>query len=486
MIKKILNNSGINFFGKIFGRLIQFSSDILIIRYFSDPSVHGIYVTVWSIIRLVWIIIPLGLHNAIVNFATTHYKKDENLFYKNINLILSLTLIIGISFFCMFWFSIEWISNKLYDEAIRIPLMITAFSFPLIALIRNLNSLTTIKKTLLHKTISEEIIWYLTFMIGLIYVIIFDKSSHFIYFFILLSFIMSLVYSIISTANIFTELRYKFSFDSSKYKMYLKYSLPTLFAGIFNFTTLHINRLMVGSLIGLSYSSFYHRAAILTLFFPLVIQSFVGILNPIIRENYVEGNIDKVQKIYNDITKVIILINLPISLALIFCGHQLLEIFFGVEHLEDIVLSLKILSLNFLFISFAGPVVSVFIMCDMQQKWMKINFYSFLIGITSSYILISNYGIIGAAISTFISANFLYFYSVYTIKFKLSLYPIDKYEFINILISLLIPISIYLSIDTNNIYYNMTFVLLNTLIFYLGFKLFNFEKIFNVFLNNRN
>tara|TARA_B100001250_G_C19749258_1_gene766899 strand:+ start:99 stop:899 length:801 start_codon:yes stop_codon:yes gene_type:complete len=265
--------------------------------------------------------------------------------------------------------------------------------------------------------------------------------------------------------------------------MYLKYSLPTLFAGIFNFTTLHINRLMVGSLIGLSYSSFYHRAAILTLFFPLVIQSFVGILNPIIRENYVEGNIDKVHKIYKDITKVIILINLPIALALIFCGHQLLEIFFGVEHLEDIVLSLKILSLNFLFISFAGPVVSVFIMCDMQQKWMKINFYSLLIGITTSYILISNYGIIGAAISTFISANFLYFYAVLFIKKKLGILPITKNDLFKISISSLFIILVYICIPFSNLFACLFLILFNFLLFLyilnkLKFRVDNFKVFF--------
>jgi len=473
MLKKIINNSLFDFSGKIFGRVIQFIADILIIRFFIDSTIHGTYVIVWSILRLVWIVLPLGLHNAIINFSSIFYNKDFNKFNSIINIIITLSLIFSIFIMLSFTFSINFISNSIYNDSnIKYPLLIIAFSFPLIILIRNLNALSTLRKTMFYKTLSEEIIWYLSFILSLIYIVSFKKDSVFIYYAILFSFFLSSISSIYFIHRSFDQLRFKPSINIERFRLLLSYSIPTMFAGIFNFTTLHINRLMVGSLLGLNFASFYHRAAILTLFFPLIIQSFVGILNPIIRENYNNKNFNRINDIYINVTKIIVLINIPISLALIFNGDFLLSLFFGEMYIENIFRCLIILCVNFLMISFCGPVVSIFIMCNMQSKWMIINFYSLLLGVTLSYFSIIYYGIEGAAVSTLISATFLYFYAVFIINKEMKMRPIQKHDILKLFIGIISLAFFYYFIPVNNILESILLIIINSLFFYyLMFKI---------------
>jgi len=134
-----------------------------------------------------------------------------------------------------------------------------------------------------------------------------------------------------------------------------------------------------------------------------VIATIVNsVINPRISELYTKKDFKQLQKFIAIGSAIAFSITTVISVFFIFFGEKLISFFYGVEYIETVPL-LIVLLFQKIFITFFGPVHAILQMTGYESNLWKINLIFVAARIVLDFILILNFGAMGAVIGMFIT-----------------------------------------------------------------------------------
>ncbi len=236
----------------------------------------------------------------------------------------------------------------------------------------------------------------------------------------------------------FSKSNYKLTFNFSKFKEMLHFSLPLVPSSVGSILLLYIDRIAIKDLMKLSdvgiFGVGYRFAAIIS----IVLAGFQTALVPLIYQNY------KKSETPNEIAKIFyyfLIIVLGFILLLSLFSHELLVIFATPAYYEAAKI-IPIISFSTLFLSLY--IFTVGLSLAKKTKLIAaINILAAILNTALNFSLIPLFGIIGASISTLISGIVLFVLNMYFSQ-KYFYVPYNWYKIISVF--LITTGIIYLSI----------------------------------------
>lgn len=128
---------------------------------------------------------------------------------------------------------------------------------------------------------------------------------------------------------------------------------------------------------------------------PLMIANHV--ISPHIAQAHSSMNKAKLQGISRYTSRVAVVVALPIAMPLIFFGHPILSLAFGVEYADSGSFPLAILVCAQLVNSFCGPVGKLLVMSGYELQTMLGQTIGLVVVVSAGFLLIPKYGATGAA-----------------------------------------------------------------------------------------
>lgn len=183
------------------------------------------------------------------------------------------------------------------------------------------------------------------------------------------------------------------------------YSLPLTLAAAAQYLTNWTDILMLGAFVQPdavgTYQVSYQTAMVLGF-----VLTAVGMIFPSVASDlYSAGDKQRLQRLYSGITKWVLYISAFGYLFLFFYGERILSIF-GPEFTAGRPL-LLIIGISIVLSTAVGPAGFLLMMTDYERVEMANTFIASLVNVLLNYLLIQQYGILGAAIATGFSSVLL-------------------------------------------------------------------------------
>ena len=164
------------------------------------------------------------------------------------------------------------------------------------------------------------------------------------------------------------------------------------------------DKIMLGNLqSNISEVGYYEYSHKIILIVGQIISSLAIVMSPIISEEYIKNNKEKIKKYMDESINISAFLAIPLTAGLIGVSSNLVNVIFGINYLKTHVLIL-ILSIPIIPISITTIIGEQYLVSTKQEKkFTKYIITGTIINIIMNFILIPKYASIGASISTTIT-----------------------------------------------------------------------------------
>ena len=390
--KKYFANTGWLYLDKMFKFCIGFSVFVYLTRYLG-PYNFGILTYSQTIIGIFVAISTLDLTNGGIFLRhLVDGKKDISVLLGTITLLTLITSILSIITIFICFFSMKY-------ESAHTIIYILSFSI----IFQNLNlifidyfqSIVQSKYTMFAGAISLII----SSLIKL-YLIYINASLNTIAIAILFDSIF------LAITLFFFYYKYKktiglWSFDFLILKEFIKSAIPLTLVAISSFIYTRIDQLMIKNMLSIESVGHYSAAVYLSEIFYIIPTIITFSVFTKVAELKKDNNIEY-KNIFLKIYSLLVWIAIPATILTILFGNQIIYILYGDDFIKSVNV-LKILSLGFIFISINLLFVKFLYVEGFEKKYLSRTIFGVMINILLNYLLISNYGINGAALATVIT-----------------------------------------------------------------------------------
>lgn len=439
---KVAKNFIYMLFANVFSRIIGLILTIYMARKFG-PTDFGVINFSSVFIGYFSMLASMGIQS----FGIVQVIKDKNNLKKNVDIIVSLRIVLSLLAFIVL-IIVTFLINV--DLNVKKMIVISGFSILINSLCLDwvFNALQEMKY------ISYSVMMTSVLSILLVFIPIYTH----IYTEIYIVPIVSIIASIISNLYLATIYRKKlkntvnFKIDTKQFLKLLQNSWPFFFSGVFATINTNFDSLMLGFMrsnydVGL-YNSVYKLINVLTLF-----VSFIFIpLFPILIEYFNEKKYDDLGIIINNVRKILIIFAIPMLIVAFTLSKETLFTLYGAKYMGASTVFTILISFVAIFSirELYGYELTAW---GLQKQYMKIVLLSSSINIISNAILIPKYGINGAALCTLfsevINITLMYKLSRKTLNVKYD----NGYIFRIIASAIIMSISIYLvKMTSSNIF----------------------------------
>lgn len=403
---KIVKESGINFSGSLVGMLLNYAL-LMIITRFLGPEEYGTFVLAQSIINVSLIFVLFGTPKALDRFipfynAAGEQGKIKTLIYGILKLALILSLSVGVICFIGSGFLSRFLFK---NPSLPSVLQIMALSLPMLAFLQIVSSAFIGFKELRYQVYIRQLALPLL-KVGF-------GVTVFILGYKLLGWTWAYVFSLVGSSVLaFWFFKRRISCMLSKvnkkaisFREIVSYSWPLSVNNIILIFLGQVGFLFLGYFRPSAEIGVYRIYIYLVSFLGLVLSSFAQIYKPVISELISKGKLEEVGRIYKRVSKWIFLINSLGFLVTVLFGPPIIKILFTKSYLVAPTALLILAAGSFLNSSFGpeGMTIEAF----GNTKLSMLNAVIMLgINLALSYLLIPQYGIIGAAIATASSVTF--------------------------------------------------------------------------------
>jgi len=400
-LSKLAKNAGISGIGEVVFKILGYITTIIITRTVG-PAVFGVFNLANTIISTAKIFSSAGLGQGLLRFVA-FYKgradiprlKGAVIFATRVSLFLSL-LFGAVIFYLSDLIAVRFFHNPDVGFAIKI-LMI---SLPFLTLgelwLKSIQSFQIIKYQVYTQKIYQPIVRLISlvvlFLLGLKLGGILAAS--------IISAVAGFFLAFYYLSNI-SPIYKKIPAPVYEKKEILNFSIPLFLTQFMDFIILSINILMLGYFMTAADVGIYTAAANLGLLVALPLISFNNIFAPMISEFYGRNEIDKLEDLFKIVTKWILTISLPVFLIFILFARPIMGIF-GESFIAG-ALALIIFGAGQLINAGTGSVGLILEMTGRPKINLLNSIALCVINIILSYLLIPQYGIIGAAFATGLS-----------------------------------------------------------------------------------
>jgi len=194
----------------------------------------------------------------------------------------------------------------------------------------------------------------------------------------------------------------------------LGFSAPLMVTATMNITFSNLDTIMLGAFATTGDVGVYNTAYPLSNLLTVFLTAFAFIFMPSISELHANGETDQMRRMYQLVTKWIVLASLPVALTFTFFPSVIIRYTFGPEYLAG-ALALSVLSLGFFVHVVAGPSGDTLTAIGETRLVMYDNVFVVVVNAILNLILIPRYSYLGAAVAStvgFVLMNTLYIYQV--------------------------------------------------------------------------
>jgi O-antigen/teichoic acid export membrane protein len=405
----VVKGAFFNIFTNIFGSLASLLSSFIIAKYFGS-SVLGTIAILSSIFAFANLFANFGFSQFIVRLIPEYNQKYEKhsaySIYKKIAIIRNFFMLITTAIYLLLVPYIEatFFKNSIYP--IQIILFMGIFIIPLGSFyVFNLQTIRALKQLFAYNIL--EVSPRLIFLCLLSISVLFNFNSASVIYIKLLGDILSGILAIFLLHRIWKILHVKSKFlkeiPITAYN-FIKMSTPFFLINFLYVMMNQIDILMIGSILDEESVGIYQIATKLTLLISLIVRGVVLFTAPILSELYYSKQTHKIEYFIQQITFIMFVVTIPAYVILMIFGEEIL-LYFGDEFVSGYI-TLAIMSTSNLILSWYG-LANIFMKMTGDQKILsKIVFFSVAINIIMNFLLISQYGIDGAAFASLISTLF--------------------------------------------------------------------------------
>jgi O-antigen/teichoic acid export membrane protein len=402
-IKKVAKGAGVSLIGSSVGKGLFFLSQVIIARILG-VDVFGLYALGFAAVKICEIFARLGLHKGGMRFVSI-YKDDNPSKLKGV-LVLSIgiTLLNGILVGSVLYFSSDWIAQIIFRKpALSNYLQLFAYAIPFSATMNVVSFLFQGFHTMKYTVYTREFIQPITniFLIVAFYYAGFHLEGV-IYAFIL-SHLMALFAGLLYFKRIIPQ-----SFDKKikpdfEFGKIISYSTPLLFVGFLEYFLSWTDTLMLGSLSTTKDVGIYRAASQIPFVMTFFFVAISTIYAPIAANLFHRGEMQRFANMFRTTTRWISYSVIPIFIFILFSAKDIMMIF-GKGYVETGYIVVIVLSFGQLVNCVTGSLGYTLTMTGKQGIALIFTIVSLAVNIGLNLLLIPKYGVLGAAVSSSISA----------------------------------------------------------------------------------
>jgi len=430
------------FFVKVLNNGSQILFVILLTRFLGQYK-YGLLAIGLAIITIITPISAFGLPNSSqIFFSGKSEKKTAKIFGSVLFVEFFITFLLSILLF----FLSNLIATKIFQEP-QLIIILRILSITLLIIIpSNLLKAILQAKERVKWRLAIEISESFTRIIAFLILILVTKSLYSALLAIIISSLLSFSLGIYFLRKINFKPELNLSFRDIK--MIICFSFPFLITGMGYTLATSSDRLMLGILTAASLVAAYVVASKLVNLMYVVSSSFIEIFKPLTSQNYKEKNYKDINENYLFIAKWVSIVNGIILILFTFFGSKIL-IIFGKDFATKETYNVLLLLASFAFFTiWVGPTGALLQMTGRRNlEFFNAIIFIFL-NIILNFYLIQTFGIIGAALATFISGVIKNLVQIFQIKFYYKFTPINKKHIL--LGALIIPVIIQILMPVSN------------------------------------
>lgn len=399
LLKNIIKNTGINTFGTVFNKLLHYVSLLIVIKILGVTN-YGYYTIGLTILSFGMILSNAGFNYGVFRFIPIFIGQNDTAKVKGvISFSLGFVAFSGITIALSLFLFSEIISVSLlnkpdlvkYIKLFSLTLPFTVISGIIINIFKGFN---LIKYKVLVDDFTIIVSRTLLFLcclvlgLGITGVII----SH------LASTIVGLIIGIILLIKIFPDIVDGNVIQDLDRRKIISYSFPLFLSSFFALFLNRIDILMLSYYLSADQIGIYSISSKLASIIFFFASSTFAIFSPTIAKLFGEGNREGIGILLNKVTRLVWIATIPVYLIITIFTEELLMLF-GKEFTTGYT-TLLILASSLFFnslIGFTGQILGVV----GRSKLILINsLTASILNIGLNYILIPQFGIIGAAVAT--------------------------------------------------------------------------------------
>jgi O-antigen/teichoic acid export membrane protein len=439
-IKSLAKGGSISFLGSIGSRTVGLLLQIILSRFLGAAG-YGLYSLALAVVGFSQGLSMMGVSNGMLRFASSYYGQgSESAFrrsiYISLRLILITTLITGT---VIYLYSDYFAIRMFHDASLGPVLAIMSVSIPFLGVTNWAASLAAsvirMREVVFINNIAHSI-FNLFFILLALYM---TRSVAGVAWGYMLSTVAVLLTALYIARDIIRQLSYKTVLNSvidhsplpptpSAHSI-MRLSLPLFLSGFSYMAILYIDRFMLGYFGKMDSVGIYNASATVAIQLTMVLGACISVFSPLIASAHARGDTGAFHLLYKKATWWSVIITVPIYAVLVFNSRLIMGLF-GAEFAIGWT-ALFILTVGQLYNVATGPVGVILQMTGRHKLDLIANGILVLLNFFLNILLIPRYGIIGAAMATFLSmvaVHTLRLYQVYRIygihPYSLSYYPV--------------------------------------------------------------
>lgn len=382
--KRIINNASWIVVGRVFQLILTFITTMLVTRYLG-PEKYGIISYSYSYVVLFLPLCTLGMND----IATKEFIENKTESGKMLGTIFVLRFVSSTLSIIFIYLIVSILNNN--------PMV------SYIALLQSLSLVFQIFDTIVYFYQSQllakktGIIYIVAYSLTTVYRIIGLITKKNIEWFALAVSFDFLVVSILLLIVYFSEgnkLSFSFEFAKKLLSKSKHYILSGILIVIYGKVA---DTLLLGKMVDETTVGYYSAATTLCNAWPFVLTAIIDTSSPIIIDTYANDK-NEYKKKMKELYSTIFYIGVIVAIIITIFSKQIVSILYGVDYLPATT-PLKIVCWNTIF-AYIGVSRYIWIQCEEKTKYETlITLFGAITSVVLNYILISNYGIIGASIA---------------------------------------------------------------------------------------
>jgi len=403
MLKLMVRGAGLIFLGTIFAYLFNFAYRIIVSRYLG-PDDYGLLAMGLMVLNIGSIFAFLGLREGIIRYVA-YFKGQKRIaeakgtFYSSLKLTFVISIVVSM---LLLLFS-GFISNTLFNAPTFKPVLIVfAALLPMFVILGLFGSLFLALKKPGYKELVTTIVPNLAKLILVIIFILLGGAVLQVSLAYLLAIALSVFLAfLLYHYNIRTALFHKVR-PVYDYKGLLAFSIPLFFSGVFIRVLGWADTFFLGIFRTTADVGVYNIVFALAASLGMFLTSFGQMFYPLASEMLAKKKHAAIGKLFGTIIRWIFMVTFPIFLLMFFFSKEIIKILFGKEYISGALVLVILLSAYFVNI-ITGPGAHALRTFGKVKFLLYINLITGGLNMILNVVLISKYGLTGAAIATAIS-----------------------------------------------------------------------------------
>ncbi len=435
--EKFLRGSAATSIGQASSMVFHFVSIMILTRVIPRAD-FGIYALILVINNMFLILSSMGLDVTLVKFISSDSEEDKGSVFIKILLLKLLSLLFFVTVFLIAGkFFLPLFDEKILEFLFFIPILFFLGSFRDL-FFKVLQGLSYFKKYALTQIVSavSRLLLIIVFLTqeqlnlgNLIFLEIFTAGAVLIVLLFLVPF----------------KLIVHREMNNVGFKTILNFSIPIYFNNMFSFLYGRVNLFIIGALMNPVSVAYYDVGAKFSEALKKMLNSFILVFFPNLSNLFSKGDKASAAELINKSLNVISLLLATATLFSFLFRNEIMILLFSEKYAES-SLVFSMLMLNLTFRSLANILGYSNLSAGHPKVPMKVNIVCSVVSLSGSFLMIPQFGYVGAAYSLIIMnalAQALYILYLNKIELKINIFSYTKpvlYLFITVVLYLLLNI----------------------------------------------